>query len=85
MIGLCRFPGSKWQFQKEKANSNNNNNKNLACCLNKKCSPDGLKVFGEKKDGFKLNYYYLFFYKEFIYGKSYAVNVMRFGVIIIFK
>jgi hypothetical protein len=53
--------------------------------LNKKCSPDGLKVFGEKKDGFKLNYYYLFFYKEFIYGKSYAVNVMRFGVIIIFK
>ena len=26
--------------------------------LGNKCSPDGLKVLGQKKDVFKLNYYY---------------------------
>lgn len=39
------------------------NRKNQHAGLSKKCSPDGWKALGEKKDVFKLNYYCLCFCK----------------------
>lgn len=47
MVGPYGFPENKHKNEKQHAG------------LGKKCSPDGLKVLGEKKkDVFKLNYYY---------------------------
>lgn len=46
MVGPYDFPENKHKNQKQHSG------------LGKKCSPDGLKVLEEKKDVFKLNYYY---------------------------